>query len=79
MRFRCTLADFAAPAVASSADSLLKNELQHIANRTARESAEAEIKRSGKKKFSNLLAMSFRDVDGIRRIQDCLFHECGAE
>ncbi len=71
--------DFAAPAVASSAESLLKNDLQVTANRTARESAEAEIKRSGKKKFSNLLSVSFQDVDRIRRIQDYLYHKRGAE
>jgi hypothetical protein len=65
--------------VASSAESLLKSELQTIAKRTARESAEAEIKRSGKKKFSNLQPAAFREAGGIRRIQDYLFHKRGAE
>jgi hypothetical protein len=53
--------------------------MQNNAPRTARESAEAEFKRSGKKKFSNLHPASFREAGGIRRIQDYLFHKRGAE
>jgi hypothetical protein len=41
------IALFAASAVASSAESLLKNALQIIVMRTARASAEAEVKRPG--------------------------------
>jgi hypothetical protein len=58
VRNRVKIALFAASAVASSAESLLQNALQIIVMRTARASAEAEIKRSGKKKFSNLLIIS---------------------
>ncbi|MBL0123895.1 MAG: hypothetical protein IPP88_14600 [Betaproteobacteria bacterium] len=58
IRNRVKIALFAASAVASSAESLLQNALQIIAVRTARASAEAEVKRPGKKKFSNLLIVS---------------------
>jgi large subunit ribosomal protein L14 len=64
--------------VASSADSLLKTYCKTPQTVLPESQPKPNFKRSGKKKFSNLLAMSFRDVDGVRRIQDWLFHLRGA-